>query len=219
MRLTTVVLFMVALGWMTPAAMAAGGANEPQVGEEQGPRTLAVQNRAHTMRHEFSVSLGLLPLDAFTKGLTVGGGYTLHFNDFFAWEVGQFTYSFGVDTRLQEELANLPQPVGPTPFERVKYYVTSAVMFKPIYGKLAVFNRALVYEEVYLIVGGGYGWLSITHRPIIELGIGTRIYAGKNVSFRVDFRDLMFLTSDDLHNELWLAFGIGLSFGGEGVKR
>ncbi len=218
MRLN-VLLLAVALMGVAPGAGAAPGSTEQQVGEEQGPRTLAVQNRAHTMRHEFSLSLGLLPLDAFTKGLTIGGGYTLHFNDFFAWEVGQFTYSFGVDTRLQEELANLPQPVGPTPFERVKYYVTSNVMFKPVYGKLAVFNRALIYEEVYLTVGGGYGWLSITHRPIIELGIGTRIYAGKHVSFRVDFRDLMFLTSDDLHNELWLAFGIGLSFGGEGDQR
>ncbi len=181
--------------------------------EGQGLRTLAVQNRQHTMAHEFSAWIGTLPLDAFTKGLTFTGAYTLHFNDLFAWEIGQFTYSYGIDTDLKADLGNLPQPAGPTPFETVKYFVTSSLLFKPVYGKMALLNRALIYGEVFFLIGGGYGWMTISNRTVLDVGAGGRIYVGKYVSFRIDLRDYMFVTEDDLHNELWIALGICLSFG------
>ncbi len=203
-------------GWVLVLVIAAAPLAAQAAGEaeEQGPRTLAVQNRMHFMRHEFGVWIGVLPLDAFTKGLTFTGAYTLHFSDLVAWEIAEFTYSVGIDTRLADELANLPQPVGPTPFEVVKYYLTSSLLFKPVYAKLAVLNRSLVYGEVFFLLGGGYGWLTITHRPVIDVGVGARVYAGKNVSFRVDFRDYMFFNTEDLENELWIALGISLGFGG-----
>jgi outer membrane beta-barrel protein len=180
--------------------------------EAGGLKTLAVQNRAYSMTHEFSFWLGTLPLDAFTKGLTFSGAYTLHFNDIIAWEIGQFTYSYGIDTDLKADLESLPQPVGPTPFEVVKYYLTTNVVFKPVYGKMATLNRALIYGELFILAGGGYGWMTSTDRPVVDIGVGGRIYAGKYLSFRLDFRDLMFFNTDDLHNELWIALGICLGF-------
>jgi outer membrane beta-barrel protein len=184
-----------------------------QEGEGKGPKTLAVQNRQHTMAHEFSAWLGTLPLDAFEKGLTFTGAYTLHFNDLFAWEIGQFTYSYLIETDLNDELANLPQPVGHTEIEPVEYFVTSSFVFKPIYGKLALLNRTLVFGEVFALIGGGYGKMRLTDRAVVDGGVGFRIYAGKYVSFRLDIRDYMFLLKDDLHNELWIALGVCLSFG------
>ena len=80
--------------------------------------SLAVQNRRYTQTHEFSAFVGHLPMDAFTKGVTASGSYTLHFNDLFAWEVAQFFYSFDVDTDLENEL--LAFDLKPTPFERVQ---------------------------------------------------------------------------------------------------
>jgi outer membrane beta-barrel protein len=210
MRLLTALLLAAA---MALAPMTAAGAPKKQVEDEQGPKTLAVQNRMHTARHEFGVWVGLLPMDAFTKGLTFTGAYTLHFNDLLAWEIAQFTYSIGIDTRLADELANLPQPLGATPFEVVRYYATSSFMIKPVYGKLAVFNRGLIYQEMFFVVGGGYGRLSITHRPVIDFGVGFRTYAGQHLSFRLDVRDYMYLTKDDVENEIWIALGIALSFG------
>jgi outer membrane beta-barrel protein len=181
---------------------------------DRGPRTVAVQNRIHTMRHEYSAWVGSLPADAFTKGVTFTGAYTLHFTDLLAWEVANFTYSLPVDTRLADELENLPQPVGPTPFEIVKYYGTSSVVVKPVYGKFAVLNRSLIYQELFAVAGAGYGKLTITGRPVIELGVGTRFYSGKVVSFRFDARDCFFLTKGDTENEVWLALGLSLGLGG-----
>ena len=179
--------------------------------KEEGLSTLAVQNRQHTMTHEFSAWIGTLPLDAFTKGLTFTGGYTIHFTDLIAWEIGQFTYSYHVDTDLKADLEELL--AAPTPFEVVKYFATSSLLIKPVYGKLAVLNNVLIYAEMYLLVGAGYGWMTITDRPVADAGAGMRVYAGKYVSFRIDIRDYMFFNADDLHNELWIALGIALSFG------
>jgi outer membrane beta-barrel protein len=173
-------------------------------------KTLAVQNRQYSQTHEFGAWIGVLPLDAFTKGLTFSGSYTIHFNDILAWEVGQFTYSYGIDTDLKAELEDLA--VAPTPFETVEYFVTSSVVFKPVYGKMALLNRALIYGEIYFLAGAGYGWMTITNRPVVDVGAGVRVYAGKVVSFRVDLRDYMFITSDDLHNELSISLGIALGF-------
>ncbi len=179
--------------------------------ENQGTRTLTVQNRQHTMTHEFGVWIGTLPMDAFTKGLTFTGAYTIHFDDLFAWEIGQFTYSYGVDTDLKPDLENLN--VGPTPYQVVKYFATSNVFFKPIYGKMALLNRALIYGEVFINAGVGWGRMTLEDRVVVDVGAGGRVYLGKYVSFRVDLRDYMFVNLDDLHNELWIALGICLSFG------
>ena len=181
-----------------------------RVGADEPP-THAVQNRIHPLRHEYTLWGGALPLDAFTKGVTLSGAYTVHFNHLLAWEVGQFTWSFGVDTRLKDELANLPQPVGVTPFEVVRYYATSNVIFTPLYGKSAVLNRGLIRHEGFILAGAGVGWMTLSVRPVVDVGVGWRVFAGKHVSFRAELRDLLFIDTADVHNELWL--GVGLSVG------
>jgi outer membrane beta-barrel protein len=173
-------------------------------------KTLAVQNRQYSQTHDFGIWIGVLPLDAFTKGLTFTGSYTIHFNDIFAWEVGQFTYSYHIDTDLKQELEDLA--VSPTPFETVEYFATSSFVFKPVYGKMALLNRALIYGEIYFLAGAGYGWMTIANRAVVNVGAGVRVYAGKVVSFRIDLRDYMFINSDDLHNELSISLGIALGF-------
>ena len=169
---------------------------------------LAVQNRKYTDRHEFTGAVGLLPLDAFTKGVTFSGAYTLHFTDVIAWEVVQFFYSLPMETTLQDELRAFD--LQPTPFERVEQYVTTNFVFKPLYWKGAWLNENLSYGEYMLLLGGGYGWMTRTQRAVINVGLATRIYASEMVSFRLDVRGLAFANADDVQNELWLGLGISL---------
>jgi len=178
------------------------------------PTALAIQNRKHTMRHEYTLWVGVLPLDAFTKGLTFSGGYTVHISDLVAWEVGHFTYSVGIDTRLADELAALSQPIGPTPFEIVDYYATSSFVLKPLYGKMAALNRGVVHQELLLQVGAGVGWMTLSTRPVIEGGVAWRLFLDRHTSLRFDLRDAVFLARGDAHNELWLGAGLSVSFGG-----
>ncbi|MBN2718843.1 MAG: outer membrane beta-barrel domain-containing protein [Deltaproteobacteria bacterium] len=174
--------------------------------------TLAVQNRQYSLRHEFTGWVGTLPLDAFKKGLTFTGAYTLHFNDVVAWEVGQFTYSHAIESELNEDLENLETPAAATPFEWVSYYATSSFLFKPIYMKMAVLNSNVVFGELFLLAGGGFGKMTITKRPVANYGGGARIYFGKYFSVRLDVRNYMFLNKDDIQNELWVALGAAVGF-------
>ena len=205
MKICRVSLLLLAISVFPIGALA-------QVGEgDEGLSTLAVQNRQHMMIHEFGVAIGTLPIDAFTKGLTFTGAYTVHFNDLIAWEIGQFTWSYQVDTALREELEDYD--VEPTQFETVRLFATSSVLLKPLYGKLAVMNRALVYAEVFLVAGGGWGRLSITDRAVVDVGAGMRIYAGKFASLRLDVRDYMFISGDDVQSELWIGLSVCLGLG------
>src|SRR5262245_38365371 len=63
-------------------------------------RVIAVEARPYRMVHEFSVSAGILPINALYTGFTLGGAYTLHLSDIWAWEAIDFHYSANVGTGL-----------------------------------------------------------------------------------------------------------------------
>ncbi len=179
--------------------------------DEGGLQYLAVQKRLRTPTHEFTGWIGSLPLDAFIKGLTGSAAYTLHFDDLWAWEIANVTYSYGLETDLKAELESLPLPLGPTPFETVDYFVTSNLVVKPVYGKFAILNDSILHGELLLIAGGGYGWMTVTSRPVVDVGFALRVYAGEMLSLRLDVRDYAFVNIDDIHNEIWVALGASIA--------
>jgi outer membrane beta-barrel protein len=181
--------------------------------EEEGLRTLAVQPRHRHHWHELSASIGVLPLNAFVKGLTVGGNYTLHFNHLFAWEIVR---AFGVvseiETGLNGDLNELQ--LSPTPYEYPEWAATSSFIFTPFFGKLAVVNRALIFSEVFLVAGVGYGWLTNSQHVVIDTGLGVRVFFGEYFSIRLDVRWEGFVAGiGELHNELSLMLGIAVHLG------
>ncbi len=211
-----------AKGWVVACLLAASVVVSPGVGragsEGDDPgsyASLAVQNRLYSMRHELTLAVGLLPMDAFTKGLTVSGGYTLHFDTSFAWEIAQFFYSFPVDTGLKGDLDAFD--LRPTPFEVLEMYLTSNFVWTPVYWKGAFLNDSLVHGEILLTAGGGYGWFTRSSRPTVNYGVGFRLFLTRALSARLDVRHMMFFTYDasnglGLHNELWLGLGASLGF-------
>ena len=56
--------------------------------------------------------------------------------------------------------------------------------------------------------------MTITGRPVLDIGAGMRFYSGRLVSFRLDVRDYMFITQGATDNELWVAAGISIGMGG-----
>lgn len=174
----------------------------------------AVQKRLYMANHELSLHLGVFPLDAFTKGVAVGGSYTYHFTELFAWEAVNAQHSFHSDTDLRADLEALA--VEPTPFEVLENLVTSNFIFKPVYWKGAWLNRALIHGEFFLAAGGGYAWFTRTGRVALDYGGGVRLYAHKWISARLDVRHIIFLNDEifsnpDLEHDLWLALGVSFS--------
>ena len=119
----------------------------------ENPGTVAaVQDRLFRMNHELHLGVGVLPLDAFYKGVTASVGYTAHFSDTFAWTVGRGLYSYNLDTGLRGQLEN-QFGVAPTEFEEVEWMVGSDLVWSPWYGKTSFLNQSVTHFDVSLVAG------------------------------------------------------------------
>lgn len=183
--------------------------------EKAAPRNyaaMAVQNRLYSFTHEFTLSIGVLPIDAFTKGVTASAMYTIHFTDTLAWEVAGFTYSMHANTKLRKDL--LAFGIKPTPFEVVDSYVTSNFVFTPVYWKGAWLNGSLLHGEFMLVAGGGYAWLTSSQRPTVDVGAAVRVFVSPHFSLRLDARPTFYIVTEDwgMKEELWIGLGTSFSF-------
>jgi len=199
----------------------AGPAAAQEVDDEamEDLRALAVQERHHQHWHELTVSFGLLPVDAFLKGLAVSGNYTLHFNELFAWEI---VHAYGVVYRVETDLNDDLTNVGvPNPFTYVSWAATSNFVFTPFYGKYSVGNRSQIFTELFLVAGGGYGWMTLaqgeaeaTQHLVVDAGLGFRVFFGDYFSVRFDLRwEGFFLNVEEPRHELWIALGVSVHLG------
>jgi len=184
----------------------------PSRAEDRGYDVVVVQKRDNFGHHEFGLSVGFLPMDAFTKGLTLGASYTLRFNEAFGWEVAHVLHSFPLETDLVDELRAFD--LEPQAFEVVETAVFSNLVFTPIYWKGAVMNESLVRGEIMFLLGGGVGWFTRSTRGGFDAGMALRLYLSALTSIRLDVRYQGFIEDGrdglDLHNEIWI--GLGMAF-------
>ena len=189
-----------------------------QIEELENPGSVAaVQTRPYRMKHELNLTVGSLPLDAFYKGFQAQVGYTFHFTDAFAWQVGRGTYVYRLQTGLREELERR-FGVLPTASEQVEYFVGSDLLFSPLFGKLAVGNHSVLYGQVFLV--GGFTMFKFTNsfRPAVNVGGGARLFASQNVSFRFQLDNHLVIptgaaTSNLLHI-MSVNVSLAINFGG-----
>lgn len=200
----------------TAAALVTLAAARPAQADDDDPRgypSLTVQNREYFGHHEFDLAVGVLPMDAFTKGITVSGSYTLRFNEVIGWEIVQVAHSFPVDSGLKDELRAFD--LEPQAFEVVETTAMSNIVFAPIYWKGSVLNDGLMRGEMMLLAGGGVGWFTRSTRGAFDLGLAFRFYLSKLASVRLDVRYIGFLQTEDggidLHSELWIGLGLGFT--------
>jgi outer membrane beta-barrel protein len=188
-----------------------------QTEELENPGSVsAVQERAYRMQHELDLVGGVLPLDAFYKGLYGQVSYTFHFTDTFAWQVGRAGYVYAARTGLREQLER-DFNVLPTTFEEVQYFAGSDLMWKPVYFKLAWLNRTVIHGELWLLLGGSALKFTNALRFGANVGGGLRLFATKNVSFRLDITDCVVVPSgggaSNLLNVMTMTAGLAINFG------
>jgi len=168
--------------------------------ELESGQIIAVEERPYRMVHEFAVHAGVLPTDAFYVGATLGGSYTLHLSDLWAWEAISFHYSANIDTDLEGELSTR-FGVLPDPEPRMQYLLTSSAVFTPFFGKQAIFNSDVALQGVYLAFGAGLANLGGDDQdfflPQLSAGPGVRFFFGQVVSTRLDIRAVS--TFDDVN--------------------
>jgi len=172
------------------------------------------------MAHEFTFAAGLVPLDAFYKGISGGAHYTLHLDEFFAWEMGGGTYSFNLDTGLKQQLED-NFAVRPEDIDQLLVFVDSNIMIKPVYGKYALFNRHLIYTELFFVAGGAVAYYDdASFRPGPDYGAGIRFFVTNWFSVRGDIRHYIFFNgvpvidpNARIDHVLHLSVGASFNFG------
>lgn len=203
--------------------LAVPGIAMAQVEELENPGTVAaIQDRAYRMQHELNLSLGMLPLDAFTKGFYAQVSYTAHFTDSFAWMVGRGAYSpkpFQVSTGLRDQLQrDFGVKDTNADFNVVDFFVGSDLMWTPFYGKVSVLNKTVLHGEVFLLLGATlFGFHANIFRPGINFGGGVRLFASKWVSVRLDVTDDVVLpvggSAKGLLNIMAVTLSLAINFG------
>ena len=183
-----------------------------QAEELENPGTVAaVQDRAYRLGHELTLTVGALPLDAFTKTLYGQVSYTYHFSDGFAWQVGRGAYGYNLDTGLRDQLER-DFGVLPTTFDEVQYMVGSDLIFSPLYGKGALFNTSVVHFESYLIVGATVFKYTHAFKPAVNAGLGFRLFQTKHLSYKLDLTDAVVVQAKPF-NVLAIQLSAALNFG------
>lgn len=197
-------------------ALLASGAGA-QTEADQPDAVTAIQERAYRMQHEIDVSVGVLPLDPFSKGLFAQAGYTAHFTDGFAWEVVKGGYSFTAKTELRNQLERDFGTL-PTAFDEIQFFLGTDVLFKPFYGKMSVANRWVVHGEFFLLLGGSvfkFSQSARDFRPGVSVGLGGRLFLNKVLSLRLDLTEHFLLSIPGLTftNVMSMSLSLGINIG------
>lgn len=201
-------------------ALLAARSSAQEADEPQG--VTAVQERAYRMMHEIDLSVGVLPLDPYSKGFVAQGSYTAHFTDFFAWQIARGGYSFTVKTALRSQLERDFGQL-PTAFEEIRFFVGSDVLFKPFYGKLAVVDKWVLHGELFFILGVTVFNFNVpddalgrAFRPGVNLGLGGRLFLSKVLSLRLDISDNVVIplsAGQNVTNVMAMALSLGINIG------
>lgn len=195
------------LGLLTFATLAHAADNviEKQL-EEIGSipdEEVVVVQRKYTRkawRHEFSpVMLGGVPFGTVRRTLYGGASYTLHANDWLAWEAFNFAYaknffsSFTDDINANKAAGSNPTQADIKPdIQKLLYLFTTGVQITPFYGKVSTFSRWIAYIEPYFTLGAGIARTETNNYFTYYPGIGIRAFFKEWFSMRLEFRDYLY---------------------------
>ena len=162
------------------------------------PKVVAVQNRSYYLNQDLTVQAGWLPSDAFNKGYTLGLSYTTFFSDYLGWEVVNANYSFNSETNLKRDLLNnFGAAVENVGFDGildfVTYYITTNIVYTPLYTKSLLFNKHITRGEVSFVFGlGGANFDTSGLRTLITAGLYLRFFTKPDTSWKFDFRNNLY---------------------------
>lgn len=180
-----------------------------------------VQRRKYDLNHEIDVMAGAFVSNPFFKGVAGTLGYTLHINEFLAWEVLSATYSHDFDTNLKQQfllIASIEKKT-PPPLPDLTAVAASNIVLKPFYGKQALRDVALAHFELYLLAGPagvlvnnlgntGYGFGA-------DWGLGVRVWINDVLSVRTQIGQVIYYFSGGVFGEFLAQGGVSLNLGGE----
>ncbi len=199
--------WFVSFVFVTSASAAVSAAADPQKKYEASINSIVRQKTFYKAgRLEVGGAAGVMPYDSVINHVMAGGRLTWHLGDHYGWEIldAMLTFptvtSFTTRTVESQSITNL-QTV------KLKMMLGTNLVISPLYGKIRFFGRQVVHLDVYLLLGlgaastetlkfssaGGATAVQATVKsgfdPMLNFGLGFRIYLNSLMAFNIDFRD------------------------------
>ena len=173
-----------------------------------------LQNRyfLKTLRPEFGLTAGTLLDEAYLKTTVTGVRAGLFLTEWVGLEVqGLKTSIQDSDDRkalnslkyrpLEDQQTSNATPSGtdtqvvvtPDPEVNAVHGMTDAhIIGAPLYGKLNILNKWIVYTDLYLAAGVSRVVTDQGSKGAVTIGAGERFYIGQSWSMRIDFKDRIY---------------------------
>ncbi|MEL6546246.1 MAG: outer membrane beta-barrel domain-containing protein [Myxococcota bacterium] len=220
--LTPMLVLVGTLCWGTPATAQIPGL--PALNDEEAEildaQDQVIQNRKYDLTSELSILGGGFFVDPYYKGITATAAYTIHLSDFWAWEVVQGTYSFNLQTSLQDEIQRVAFAQGQNvpEFAEITWMAASRLVLKPLYGKQAVFNTEVIHIEAFLAAGPAVLSRANADSSIAigaDVGGGFRFWVTEMIAIRLDIAQLLYLEGSNFETDLHLHAGLSFNLKSE----
>jgi outer membrane beta-barrel protein len=146
-----------------------------------------VQNRLYSkaQRIELGVFVGTISTDPFLNVKSVGGTLGYFFNEEFGVN---FIYWKAIVSD-SSALATLKKQTGfITNTNEPDSFYGGELSYSPIYGKLSVSGKLIVYYDFHLLCGLGFTKTETGSPLTPEVGLGQQTYLAKKTTLRLDYR-------------------------------
>jgi outer membrane beta-barrel protein len=97
----------------------------------------------------------------------------------------------------------------------------SSLLIKPFYGKESVWNRSVINQESYFLLGGGFvsyekkysfGGSDEESSPSLLLGYGVKYFLSKSLAMNLELRDMVNFRKDKTQNDVNLGVSVSWRF-------
>ena len=155
--------------------------------KSDGSNLKVVQNRLYSKAKRFEIAgfIGTVSTDPFLTVRNVGGmlGY------FVSEEFGiNLIYWKNIVTE-SSALGQLKQQTGlVTNTNKPNYFYGAELTYSPIYGKLSLSGKMIIYYDFHLLCGFGMTNTETGNLPTPEIGLGQQTYLTKSTTLRLNYR-------------------------------
>lgn len=182
-----------ALILLSHAGQAQDADDSPASASMDGVWIEAIERYPSIRKNEFSIGLGLYPLDPYYNAISFTGAYNHAFNRSFLWEVVSFNYLFTVDKSLRQELAE--QNVQPSEIARPNFILSTNLMFMNAFGKFSYSDDRVRFFRAGPVIGAGLFRDSTGSYPTANVGLRLDLHVSETFSWKLDLRNHVAVTN------------------------
>ena len=160
--------------------------------DDGSPRV--VQNRLYSKAHKLELGVfgSLVSDDPFLSVKSLGLSLGFHFTEEWGFDL-QYWRLFSSPSSAEGFLEANTQATANT--NDLRAYTGGEIAFSPIYGKLALLNNIIIHYDFHILAGGGVVNTETGNDVAFSWGLGQQVYLTKNISLRLDYRNLRFSES------------------------